>query len=399
MSHQALNLLFLTPKVPYPPTDGGSIAILEPLRRLSLRGHHITLLSFGSHGHQDWAPLTQYCRLEVVEHDSTNRLLPAVLNLLSPIPYTISKYNSEAMARRMRQFLASEHFNLVQIEHLHMGHYLPIAQEFNIPILLRQHNVESMLAERFWRNAQGIERLYAWTQLVKLRHFEAKICEEADVCLTITDVDAKRLRQLNARIKTAVVPAGVDIDYYKPMPGLEEPNAIVSIGSMDWRPNVDAVLWFCDDILPRIERQVPGVRFYVVGKNPPRAVQQLADRRNVIVTGFVEDVREYFARGTVFVVPLRIGSGMRLKILQAMAMGRPVVSTSIGAEGIRVTNRQDILLADRADLFAQHIIQLITSSDFRVRIGDNARQVASNFYSWPRTVDMLETIYAQTTRS
>jgi len=399
MSHQALNLLFLTPKVPYPPTDGGRIAILEPLRRLSLRGHHITLLSFGSRGHQDWAPLTQYCRLEVVEHDSTNRLLPAVLNLLSPIPYTISKYNSEAMARRMRQFLASEHFNLVQIEHLHMGHYLPIAQEFNIPILLRQHNVESMLAERFWQNAHGIERLYAWTQLNKLRHFEAKTCEEADVCLTITDVDAERLHELNARIKTAVVPAGVDTDYYRPMPDLEEPNTIVSVGSMDWRPNVDAVLWFCDDILPRIERRIPGVKFYVVGKNPPRAVQRLADRRNVIVTGFVEDVREYFARGTVFVVPLRIGSGMRLKILQAMAMGKTVVSTSMGAEGIRATNGRDILLADGADPFAEHIVRLMTFSKFRGHIGDNARQVANDFYSWSRIVDLLETIYAHTMRT
>jgi len=393
---QSLNILFLTPKVPYPPTDGGRIAVFEPLRHLSLRGHHITLLSLGSRGHQDLAPLRQYCRLEVVEHNTANRFLPALLNLLSPIPYTISKYNSEAMARRMRRLLASEHFDLVHIEHLHMGHYLPIAKEFNIPVLLRQHNVESMLVERFWQKAQGIEWLYAWTQLVKLRHFEAKACEQADVSLTITDVDAERLRQLNARIKTAVVPAGVDTDYYRPIPDLEESNAIVFVGSMDWRPNVDAVMWFCDDILPRIERQVPGVKFYIVGKNPLRAVQRLADRGNVVVTGFVEDVREYFARGTVFVVPLRIGSGMRLKILQAMAMGRPVVSTSMGAEGIRATNGQAILLADEADTFAEHIVRLMTSSKFRVHIGDNARKVASDLYSWSRIVNLLETIYTQT---
>jgi len=119
----------------------------------------------------------------------------------------------------------------------------------------------------------------------------------------------------------------------------------------------------------------------------------------VIVTGFVEDVREYFARGTVFVVPLRIGSGMRLKILQAMAMGKTVVSTSMGAEGIRATNGRDILLADGADPFAEHIVRLMTFSKFRGHIGDNARQVANDFYSWSRIVDLLETIYAHTMRT
>lgn len=396
---KSLRILLATPKSPYPPTDGGRIAIFEPLRRLAQRGHRITLITFGSLSTQHWTPLQQYCRLEIVDHNTANRILPAVLNLFSSTPYTISKYNSSAMADRMRQLMASERFDLMHIEQLHMAHYLRVAEEFNIPVILRAQNVESLLAERFWREGRGIERLYAWTQLAKLRRFEARACERASMCLTISDVDAERLRQLNLHIKTTVVPAGVDTDYYRPMPGLEEPNTIVFVGSMDWRPNVDAVLWFCDDILPRIERQIQHVKFYIVGKNPPQRIQQLADGGKMIVTGFVEEVREYVAKSSVFIVPLQVGSGMRLKMLQAMAMSKAIVSTSIGAEGIKVTNGRDVLLADTVDDFVQGTIKLLMDAELRHHIGNNARKLVERYYSWNTVIDLTEQIYQDVVQS
>jgi glycosyltransferase involved in cell wall biosynthesis len=199
---------------------------------------------------------------------------------------------------------------------------------------------------------------------------------------------------LNPRIRTAVVPAGVDLQYFEPVQDVsEEPFSIVSVAALDWLPNVDSVLWFCDRILPLVRQELPQARMYVVGKNPPASVRALAQRENIVVTGYVEDIRQYVAQGSVVVVPMRMGGGIRVRILQMMAMAKPVVSTSLGAEGIDVTDRQDILLADGEVDFAQATLQLLREPALRGHIGNNAHQLVERRYSWDTVVDLTERVY------
>lgn len=393
-----MNILTLCPKLPYPASDGGRIAIFEPLRRLAARGHDLTLLTF-AHGppqEEALAYLRQFCRLELVAHDTRSHLLPAAMNLLSPEPYTIAKYASAAMARRLRSLMAEEQFALVQLENLHMSGYQAITKgEFHCPTLLRQQNVESLLAERYAATQRGLRRRYALLHAMKVRRFESRMGAAMDLCLMITPQDAERMRRLNPRARTVVIPAGIDGEGFDLSPTREEPGSIVSIAAMDWPPNVDAVRWFHDHVLPLVRQARPDVRFYVVGKHPPPAIQALAQPDRVVVTGFVDDVRDYLARGSVFVVPLRAGGGMRLKLLQAMAAARAIVSTTIGAEGISVTHEGELLLADDAAGFAAQTIRLLNDGALRRKLGRQARSVALGSYSWDYAVDLLESAYRQ----
>lgn len=392
---KCLKVLYLTSKLPYPPTDGGRIVVWETIKRLAERGHHVTLCCFGSEtDQQSITRLEQFCRVILVQHDTSNRLIPALLNTFLPIPYTISKYYSKKMIEAVSSVLASCRFDLVQIEPLHMAHYLHIAKKFGVPVILREHNVESLLIERFSRKARGLQRFYARLQVPKVRWYESKMCEQADLCLTISEEDAKRLRSLNYRIRTVVIPAGVDTNYFYPKFGeAEEPYTIVSVASMDWPPNVDGIMWFCDKIFSKVKDHLPQVKLYIVGKNPPYSVRNLHNGSDIIVTGFVEDVRDYIAKGSVFIVPLRIGSGMRLKILQVMAMGKAVISTSVGAEGIRVNSGHNIVLADTETQFAKSVIELLTDDCKRTWIGKNARKLVECYYSWDSVIDSLERVY------
>jgi polysaccharide biosynthesis protein PslH len=392
-----MHILQICPKMPYPATDGGRIAIYEPLRRLAARGHRITLLAPAPAvvDMSALAEMRRHCRLELVPLDTRNHMLPAAINLFSSTPYTVAKYDARPLRKRLRELLAAERYDLVQIENLHMAAYGAIAAEQGLPVVLRQQNVESQLAERYARTQHGLRRLYALIHAAKLRRYEASACARMDVCLAITPDDAERLRALSPTIRVVTVPAGVDLDDFQPRPAGEEAAAIVSVAAMDWPPNSDAIGWFSEQVLPLIRETHPAARLYIVGKNPPPAIQALARLDYVTVTGFVDDVRAYFAKGAVFVVPLRSGGGMRVKILQAMAMGKAIVSTTIGAEGIAAEDGEAICLADTPAAFAGQVSRLLGDAQLRRRIGGCAQRLAAARYSWDSTVDRLEQVYRQ----
>ena len=214
-----------------------------------LAGHEITLLTFcqAKPPEDVLNNLGKYCRIELVVHDTNNKALSPAINLFSPVPYTISKYISSSLSLKMRQLLERERYDIVQLENLHMAHYYFISRnEFHIPTVLRQHNLESLLAERYAASQKGLLKLYIQIHTAKLKKYELKMCSRMDLCLTITQEDAEKLHRLNRNIQTFVVPAGVDTGFYFPDLSLEKNYTIVSIGSMDWPPNVDALLWFAE---------------------------------------------------------------------------------------------------------------------------------------------------------
>jgi glycosyltransferase involved in cell wall biosynthesis len=210
----------------------------------------------------------------------------------------------------------------------------------------------------------------------------------ADHVITVSDTDRDTFARFLDSKKLTVTPTGVDVDYFKPLSVEEAPNSLVFTGSMDWLPNEDAVLYFVDAIFPLIKQQCPEVSFEVVGRNPSRKLQALAEReKSMRLTGWVDDIRLFVARAAICIVPLRIGGGTRLKIFEAMAMGKAVISTTVGAEGLPVESGKDILLADTPNDFAQSVIGLLRDSLLRRRLGTGARSLVQENYSWGRVAE------------
>jgi polysaccharide biosynthesis protein PslH len=389
-----MKLLFLAPKIPWPATDGGRIAIYEPLRHLTERGHQVCLLGFGRQTDADslctraglhWA--------RAIPHDTSSRILPAALSFFSPNPYTASKYNSSAMHAALREAFHFDQFDLVQLENTHMAHYFRDVRKAGIPAILRLHNIESMLAARFARTLPAPLRWLGLDQARRMHRFESAACQTADLCLAITTADAERINQMAPGASVSVLPAGVDLQRYYSRPMSEEPGTVVFIGSLDWGPNIDAVRWFRTEAWPRIRQQVVGARWIVVGKYPPVDILRFPEQdRAIQVTGYVEDVRPYLHRACVAVVPLRSGGGMRLKILEAMAAGKVVVSTPVGAEGIAITSGKELVIANANATFATEVIRLLQSPAERKRIGKLAEAWVKP-YGWPRLAEAQETEY------
>jgi len=366
---------------------------------LSKRGHKITLLSLDSIPVKDMSGLEEFCDVKTVFADTSNSYLKMFLNLFSPLPYTMSKYYVKDFEVKLYSLLKENRFDIVHIDSLHMAYYgKMIKSNFNIPVALREHNVETTIMQRYFQETPNLlKKVYAGIQFKKVYKYESKILEIFDKCLMITKEDEQRIKQMNPKIKTAVVPAGVDTSKFHPTDIQVEPYSIVFVGSMDWLPNVDGIIWFYKRVFPYIKERVPQVKFYIIGKNPPPEVLNLKSEE-VIVTGYVDDVREYMAKAAVFVVPLRVGGGMRIKILNALAMSKAVVSTSVGCEGIDATNGENIYIEDGEEGFAEKIIELMLDREKRERIGRNGLELIRNKYTWEKITSLIEKEYAELVR-
>ena len=390
-----MRILFVAPKIPWPATDGGRIAIYELVRHLTMRGHQAALLGYGTQ--QSAEELRAHAGLiwaKAITRDTATHPVAAALNIFSALPYTAAKYKSGEMSAAIHTALQEELFDLVQLENTHMGHYLRLVQKANKPSVLRLHNVESLLAARFARTVLPPLSWYVALQARRMRRFESWACEQASLCLAITQEDAARVRRLAPEAQVAVSPAGVDLLRYTPRAMSEEPRTVVFVGALDWPPNVDGIRWFRAKIWSRIVQAEPTVRWIIVGKTPPADILHWPEEnRNIHVTGYVEDVRPYLHAASVVVVPLRSGGGMRLKILEAMAAGKAVVSTPMGAEGIPARNGKEIILAEANRSFGIEVVRLMREDAERKRIAKAARALAERF-GWRQIAEELEAEYS-----
>jgi len=299
-------------------------------------------------------------------------------------------------------------FDVVQIEGIEMApHWMDWRiSNTQYPIsIFDDHNAEYVLQQRAFETdvrhpRRWVAALYSFIQWKKLSRYEARVCRLADGVVAVSEADKTALQRLVPGLEVAVVPNGVDIEFYNDQARFGHWDLVIGhwslvfTGKMDFRPNVDAVLWFCQEVLPLVRRQVPDVHFYVVGQSPHRRVLRLADDPAVIVTDRVDDVRPYIAGACVYVVPLRIGGGTRLKVLEAMAMGKAIVSTSLGCEGFAgLVSGRELALADTAEDFARQIIELLGDASRRERLGRAARRFVEERYDWRHIVPKLEELY------
>jgi glycosyltransferase involved in cell wall biosynthesis len=379
----------------WPATSGGRIRSLLTLSHLSAR-HDVTVVT--THGPQD-DPAGLVRRLPDCRHVVSFPFAPPksgspafvralVGSWLSDYPVDLWKWRLPELREQVRELLAEEQFDLCVADFLVAAAHL--SQATPVPVVLFEHNVEYLI----WQRLAALERRLVRRTLLdiewrKLRRCEAAACAAADLTIAVAETDRRTLTAIAPTARIASVPTGVDTTYFVPGGAREIPHRLVFTGSMDWYPNYDAVLYFCDAILPRIRAQIPDVSFSVVGRNPGTHLASLA-RLGVTVTGTVPDVRPHIDEAALYIVPLRAGGGTRLKIFEAFAMAKAVVSTTIGAEGLGVTPNRDIVLADDPETFARAVVSLLQDSPARQRLGRAGRALVESSYTWRHAAEAFE---------
>lgn len=399
-----LRVLVVTPSVPYPPIWGFGIRVLQFVRHLVGRGHHVTVLTFA--GPEDARNVTAMLesvngasaaggslRVEVVPPPLSSKAVrrrAQAKSLLSPTSFQRSERSSPALQQRLDSLLGQQRFDVLQVESSQMfGLRFPAGPGAPL-LILDEHNIEYELLQRMYRGERSpLRRLYNWSEYLKFRREEQASWRRADGVLLTSEREEVYLRSLLPGVRCATAPNGVDVDYFTPSDVAPAPNNVVMTGLMRYRPNNDGALFFAREVLPLIHRQRPDVTFTVVGAGPPPELEAVAGER-VHVTGQVEDVRPYIESAAAVVVPLRMGGGTRLKVLEGLAMAKPMVSTALGCEGIAVRDGEHLLIADAPDALAAAVLRVLEDTALASRLGAAGRALAASRYSWSAVVDGLE---------
>ena len=397
-----MKILIVTTKSPYPLFEGRALRTYNLIKQAA-REHEIHLLSFvqtqedldGIEHMRTICPVVEYEKL-YFEGARTQILKDAICELFSRAPLPVVKYRTAAMRERMRRLMATHHYDLVHLDMLHLADYIDLCG--NTPVALIEHNVEHVILDRRAdTETRPLHRAYLRYQAAKLKAFEAQACRRADHVVAVSELDAEQLRQLAPGAQVTSVPNGVDTDYFATAGRPRKPASLVFVGGFTWFPNLDAIRYFCEDILPKLVKVVPDVHLTVIGKQPDTpVVHEIARHPNVHLAGQVDDTRPYVDEAAAYIVPLRIGGGTRLKILDALSMSKAIISTSVGCEGLEVENGQTIITADTPDAFAQAIVQVLQSPELATAIGQRGRQLVEQRYDWAAVAKGLMKVYADT---
>lgn len=400
-----MKFLFLTPHYPYPPNKGTALRNYNIIANLAAR-HQIDLLTFADIEPPSDSPLSTLChRIATVRLRKRSLVRRALDTLLSPWPDMGLRLWSSEFKQTLDDWLTDSKYDVIQFEGIELARYalaltstlsqfgrgssLIVFDNHNAEYLLQQRIAEAEIAVHGW----NLGAIYSSIQTRKLRGFERRMCERADRVIAVSNADAAAIQQLDPSVRVQVIPNGVDTEYYRRenvTPIDLPPHSMVFTGTMDFRPNVDAVLWFACEVLPLVKRSVPDVHFVIVGQRPHGRLDVLRDETSITITGDVEDTRPYIAAASVVVIPLRMGSGTRLKVLEAFSMEAPIVSTTLGAEGFSIEHNRELLLADDPAGFAQSIVELIQQPERSRSLGQAGRALAIDHYEWRKIVPMFE---------
>jgi glycosyltransferase involved in cell wall biosynthesis len=399
-----MRILQLTSRMPWPLTDGGTIGICNITRSLAELGHSITLVTYplddSTATTEATVALSKFAKIEMV-----SKPLPARWKVLIRTvfrgAYPIERRMMPEMFRLLKHIMEREKFDIVHVDQSHMGNYgLWLKRKYGIPIVLREHNFEAMIYERFAQTETNpIKSFLARMHGKRLKREEIRFLTNFDAVAAISSEDVAAMKQVAPKGNYSIIPAGVDTNYFHPTNAEVDPNSIISLGTLASEQNYDATRFFLDAIFPLILAKLPSAILHIIGSSEQR-ILPFAKRfgSSVKVYGLVPDVRDYLARSAVLVVPLRIGGGMRLKLLEAFASGKAIVSTSIGAEGNKARNGTHLLIRDGAESFADGVGELLSNAELRSSIGLNARELAVSSYGWNRIVGEFANLYDQLLR-
>jgi sugar transferase (PEP-CTERM/EpsH1 system associated) len=409
-----LDILVLSHLVPWPTTSGVLLRCYNLLRETARR-HRVHLFALNQdvllppeRVAESIQHLSEFCAevkvFPLTAAGSRMRLGALVAaNLLSPLPSSVPRFYSSLLEDAVIELLGRRPIRLLQFETIAMAQYRELAPD--LPAILVHQNVEShLLQRRACLTRNPVARAVLAAEGKKLAAYEETVCPQMEANVTVSAADAEAFRSRIPRGRFEVVVNGVDVDYFQPGGGATgaeagESSEVVFVGGMSWYPNRDAMRWFLQAIWPQVRRRLPTARFTVIGSHPSPEVRKAVHRGlGVSSTGLVDDIRPLLHRAAVVVCPLRIGGGTRLKILDAWAMGKAVVSTSMGCEGLECIGGREIEIADQPEHFAARLVELLGDPQHRRRLGRAGRQRAESEFAWPRVAVGMHRLYDELTQ-
>lgn len=396
-----MKVLVVDEELPWPLNTGKRLRTYNLLLRMQ-REHELHLVC---HGEADTLPgcpnvVVHSVPSPVVEQHGAKFYAALFANLFSSDPYVVQRHSSEGMREVIAELVERQSFDLV---HCEWTPYTVNLQSVlgTYPSVLSTHNVEALIWKRMWeRESNPLKKGYIRIQWKKMEKYEAKAVHLYDKVMCVSDEDRQCIAEEFDCLHAIVVPNGVDERYFAPASADEAENSMVFTGSMDWRPNQDAVNYFVNDIFPLIREELPTASFTVVGRFPPEDMARKWRRiPGVTVTGTVDDVRTYIARSSLYVVPLRIGGGSRLKILEALSMRKRVLSTSVGAEGLKLDGGVHLMLQDSAEGFARKAVEMLSSPDEHDRLAEEGLQRVLSMYTWDSIATVMSDVWMEARES
>ena len=374
-----MKILQVTNKVPYPIKDGGAIACMNLTRGFSLNGHKVTVLAMNTQKHHILygelpESVKDLAEFKLVEVPARISRIAALGNLLfSRKPYNAVRFISGSFEKELIKLLKGKQFDVIQLEGLYVCPYIPVIRKYsNAKIVYRAHNIEHEIWERTAAMAKGWEKIYFRILSRRIKKLEKGMMNRYDLLVPITERDGKILDKLGNKKPRHVSQTGIDSSVLIPNSKKLKHPTLFHIGSLDWTPNQEGLIWFLEKCWPKINDKFPELKFYIAGRNAPYWFKRKMDLPNVVFEDEVPDAYDFMNSKSIMVVPLFSGSGMRIKIIEGMALGKPIITTSIGTEGISTTAGENIMLAETADEFVSSVSELIDNQEFFDKIGRNA---------------------------
>lgn len=391
-----MRILIVSPELPYPPAWGFAIRVSRVLALLS-RHHTVSLLSYARDGDDDKVrALAATCHsVHTVREPSDSAMAKRIgqmTSMLSSGSYHGRYLFTEEMQRKLDELTSQERFDIIQVETSQM-----VAFRFDprAALAVVEHDIVYELLGRMATSERSVlRRAYNAAEARKYKREEIERWKQASACVVTSSREVPIVRQAGITVPVLVAPNGVDVEYFAPSSEAPEPDTMVMTGLMRYRPNIDAAAFFIAEVFPQILAARPNARIYIVGGDPPEEVTRLASE-HVIVTGGVPDVRPYVRRASVVVVPLRMGGGTRLKVLEGLSMKKAMVSTSIGCEGIDVEDGTHLLIRNDADSFAKAVLQLLDAPAAGASLASAGYELVGRQYRWEMVVEKLERLYEQ----
>jgi len=400
-----MRILYVCNKSPFPPNEGGSLGMYVFIKGMLEAGHQVKVLAFNTNKSyidpsiipQDFKDQTG---IESVDLDLSIKPYAAFLNLFSGKSLHVERFYSIEFKNKLVEILNSERFDIVQVEYLPMAVYRDVIRSHSkARIIFRSHNIEHLIWKRIATNTKNpVKKLYLEYLTRKLRNFELSVMNHFDGVTTVSHVDAEFFNKHRYKVPILNVPFGVDVKKYEPSDSGYEFPSLFHLGAMNWLPNEEGIKWFLENCWSKIHRKFPELKFYFAGRMMPDWLLKL-DMPNVMVVGEVEDAQKFMQSKAIMIVPLLSGSGIRVKIIEGMALCKAVISTDVGAEGIDFIPNKHLLIANTPEEFLSAIEKCIVDRDFCNHLGNNARKLIEEKHNMPQIIQMLEDFYKRVSQN
>ena len=393
-----MNILQICKKFPYPAKDGETIAILTMSKAFRQLGHSVTILSINTPRHHFDAEklpeeVKDIAEFQSVDVDTRVRPMAAFMNLFSDKSYNIERFYSQSFTGAIKNLLEDRIFDIIQLEGLFLTPYIPVIRQFSkAPVVLRSHNVEHEIWERMYEQKNGLKKFYLKILAKRLKKFEKDHLNDYDAVIPISGNDELKFKMLGAQKPMLTIEAGLDLDHYKVNKSKENYYSVFFIGGLDWMPNQEGLYWFLEKVWPQVQKQLPDLKFFIAGRNAPARLRDIR-QKNVEFIGEVENAIDFFNAKGIMVTPLLSGSGIKVKVLEALVMKKPVVATNIAVEGIPVIHNEHLLIADKPLEFADAVIKIVRDKALGYSLAENGHTMVSQNFSHIALAEKLIDFY------